>query len=568
MQDPYRLSMTVQAANGQTWKWGPDSPDGRDVPQDIETTTSLPGGHGTCTSSLFRDIRIDYADNNVLDTVRLYGPGSREATDGRKSVFEGFMSSFPRQHGAQFSIEPGAVGFAAALSFFPGFQRIYVDRSSGSWGDPPFNRKAGLAGLAIDFGSFSWSSDGGGLVCALPNQALGASVIAETWYQSPAGLNIGGFKYIGADTSLPASWEAPKLFIYADDALSAGENYALTLDSTLRSVTPTTARRYAFLREYSAGAAATPAAGANRRFSAVAVYGDHGITTRAIDATTPDGLYNCDIVADILAQTVPGVLNWTTGTGGSIEPNNTIVPHLVFSGPGTAQDALAKASGFGITPFLLPEWGVYDNRTFFWRSPDSSRLCWKARYDSGIKPRFDGETADDVINGVLVTFSDPAGITRVVGPPAQYWPTGVAIADSTDSSLVDTDPANPINEHADSTGGVKWGTLQLSQPCTTAGAIALGSMFLAIQSQPQRRGQIEISGLVGHPTITQGQPVYKMRAGDWLQLTDSESPELRRRIIGTRYSHPSRSITCDLDNRPFTLDALLEVLQADLVSLG
>jgi hypothetical protein len=315
-----------------------------------------------------------------------------------------------------------------------------------------------------------------------------------------------------------------------------------------------------------ATAGVTPGSGMQQSLSALAVYGT-SLTTRALSGE-PDGVYNCDVVADILAQTVPGVLNWTTGTGGSIEPNNTIVPHLVFSGPGTAQDALAKASGFGITPFLLPEWGVYDNRTFFWRSPDSSRLCWKARYDSGIKPRFDGETADDVINGVLVTFSDPAGITRVVGPPAQYWPTGVAIADSTDASLVDTDPANPINAHADSTGGVKWGTLQLSQPCTTAGAIALGSMFLAIQSQPQRRGQIEISGLVGHPTITQGQPVYKMRAGDWLQLTDSESPELRRRIIGTRYSHPSRSITCDLDNRPFTLDALLEVLQADLVSLG
>jgi hypothetical protein len=178
MQDPYRLSMTVEAANGQTWKWGPDSPDGRDVPQDIETTTSLPGGHGTCTSSLFRDIRIDYADNNVLDTVRLYGPGSREATDGRKSVFEGFMSSFPRQHGAQFSIEPGAVGFAAALSFFPGFQRNYVDRASGSWGDPPFNRKAGLAGfgdrqsartsVVVEMAAAS--------SCALPNQALGASV--------------------------------------------------------------------------------------------------------------------------------------------------------------------------------------------------------------------------------------------------------------------------------------------------------------------------------------------------------------------------------------------------------
>jgi hypothetical protein len=567
MQDPYRLSMTVQAANGQTWKWGPDSPDGRDVPQDIETTTSLPGGHGTCTSSLFRDIRIDYPDNNVLDTVRLYGPGSREATDGRKSVFEGFMSSFPRQHGAQFSIEPGAVGFAAALSFFPGFQRVYVDRSVGAWGDAPLWRRRELAAALLPLGGVPVTTSNGGVTWdPVSGQALATNDTTELWYESPAGTKVVKLGYKGARTGTWTNFDAPTL--YASDSLAAPSSFdsqAITLDDTLRTATLATARAGLMLRT-SVTAGVTPGSGMQQALSALAVYGT-SLTTRALSGE-PDGVYNCDVVDDILAQTVPGVLNWTTGTGGSIEPNNTIVPHLVFSGPGTAQDALAKASGFGITPFLLPEWGVYDNRTFFWRSPDSSRLCWKARYDSGIKPRFDGETADDVINGVLVTFSEPGGVTRVVGPPAQYWPTGVALADTTDASLIDTDPANPINAHADSTGGVKWATLNLSQPCTTQGAIDFGALFLAIQSQPQRRGQIEISGLVGHPTITQGQPVYKMRAGDWLQLTDSESPELRRRIIGTRYSHPTRSITCDLDNRPFTLDALLEVLQADLVSLG
>jgi hypothetical protein len=567
MQDPYRLSMTVTAANGQTWKWGPDSPDGRDVPQDIETTTSLPGGHGTCTSSLFRDIRIDYADNNVLDTVRLYGPGSREATDGRKSVFEGFMSSFPRQHGAQFSIEPGAVGFAAALSFFPGFQRNYVNRDVGAWGDAPLWRRREIAtGGAPQGGVPSTTSNGGVTWDPVSGQALAINDQTQIWYQSPPGTTVVKLGYKGARTGTWTNFEAPTL--YATDSLdtpSAFDSQAITLDDTLRTATLATQRAALMLRTY-ASAGVTPGSGMQQSLSALAVYGT-SLTTRALSGE-PDGVYNCDVVADILSQTVPGVLNWTTGTGGSIEPNTTIVPHLVFSGPGTAQDALAKASGFGITPFLLPEWGVYDNRTFFWRSPDSSRLCWKARYDSGIKPRFDGETADDVINGVVVTFSEPGGVSRVVGPPAQYWPTGVALADTTDSSLVDTDPANPINAHADSTGGVKWATLNMSQPCTTQGAIDFGALFLAIQSQPQRRGQIEISGLVGHPTITQGQPVYKMRAGDWLQLTDSESPELRRRIIGTRYSHPTRSITCDLDNRPFTLDALLEVLQADLVSLG
>jgi hypothetical protein len=234
MQDPYRLSMTVQAANGQTWKWGPDSPDGRDVPQDIETTTSLPGGHGTCTSSLFRDIRIDYADNNVLDTVRLYGPGSREATDGRKSVFEGFMSSFPRQHGAQFSIEPGAVGFAAALSFFPGFQRNYVDRDSRCLG-----RRAALAsardrdgrraaGRRADHDQQRRRDLGPGLRAGAGDQRRRR----ELWYQSPAGTKVVKLGYKGARTGTWTNFEAPTL--YATDSLDTHERLRLAGDHARR----------------------------------------------------------------------------------------------------------------------------------------------------------------------------------------------------------------------------------------------------------------------------------------------------------------------------------------------
>lgn len=555
MLDPYRLSLQVESAGGPTYKWGPDSPDGRNVPQDLEFTTAQPGGYKDLQSSLLREFVRTSPDTNLLDRVRVSAPGGR-------TVFDGFFTSFPKQQGQAPTVAPAAIGWAGLLMFTRGFQRIYVDRDLSAWGSMPLNEQIRVAAVPGDIGSFSWSNDAGGLICALPNQAIPANAERSVWYTCPAGAGVGKLMYIGAQTVVAAVAAAAFISSTQDSYFGGAEVLAPTLDGTLRTLTPSAARRY-LAATLSFASAGTPAAGNNRRYSALAVYGNHGLTTRPIDASTPDGLYNSDIVADIVRQTTPE-LNFTTGAGGSIESNTQIVPHLAFKDPIAAADAIARASAFGIDPFTIPEWGVYNDKQFFWRSPDPDRLCWQARLSDGAKPRLEGRQADDQVNGVLVSFSDPSGIRRIVGPPAAYWPTGVALADTTDATLVDSSADNPVNAHG---LGPKWAKLELSQTATTAGAIALGAIFLAIQSQPQRRGQIELTGLVRHPTISQPQAVYNVKAGDYVRITDSSESDVNRRVIATRYSHATRTLTADIDNTPFTLDALLEAMQASLVGV-
>ena len=62
----------------------------------------------------------------------------------------------------------------------------------------------------------------------------------------------------------------------------------------------------------------TPASGSpfSRTFTAISVYGDHGLTTYAIDSSTPDGVLASDVVADLLTRTAP-LLTFTTGPNGS-----------------------------------------------------------------------------------------------------------------------------------------------------------------------------------------------------------------------------------------------------------
>lgn len=555
MGSPDRLSVRIEHASGALSRWAADEPDSANVPQGISFGTSIPGGHKDAQCSLSRRIDRDYPDLGLFDTVVFYGPGGDVA-------FEGRIQQLPRSHGDSFGIQVGAVGWAAHLRDDPSFKEVYRDRDLSKWREPSRPRLSGLISVAVNP-----QTDGGvvhdetsGLPALEEAMAGGWTGVQrnERWYDPGAGLLVDKVYY---------DWERnPNVAAHATDAnwgvavathtQDDGGTFETTGDlhatgTQTGTFIPATKRR--FLNVYLDYAISGGVAQARYAiyWRQLIVYGTHGLTVRG---TEPDaGLYASDVVADIVGRAAPK-LTFTTGTGGTIEPTSFAVPHLVFADPVTAEDAILETN-----KFHLYEWGVWEGRRFFYRPPDPDRLTWTARLSEGAHLDLEGAQADDLYSGVVVTYPTFDGQTKAVGPPGSG-------ADGEDATLEDTNVANPVVAH----GLRRWKPLQVSAPTSQAGAISIGAVWLAEQKIPQRRGTLVVRPrqlgdvpMVEHPTAGR-QPIWKIRAGDWVRIADHPADDPRR-IIETRYDHDSRTLTASLENTVWKLEALLERLNVGLV---
>lgn len=530
------LAISVTHADGRVTRWGPDEPGSIDIPADLTFSTSIPGGFKDLQCSLLRRIDISYADEALFDSIRVYGPGNR-------TVWEGLVQQLPKSHGDSFGTTPGAVGWSAALTWDPSFREVYVDRDMSHWTEATLLRRRAMAAGGFPVGQIPVTIGGGGVSWTPPNTALPANERTEIMYDIGPGLEITRIEYRGQQTGTFTNFEAPAIYTSATESLTSPSSEALTLDDVLRGATSFTDNRYAMLRA-AVTTATTPAAGLEQSYDILAVYSS--VVTSAAWAVAGDdgvrGVLASGVIADILSRTAP-ILDPS-----GIEDTDYAIPHLVFQDPTTAADAIALINGYHAY-----DWGVYENKVFFFRQPDPAALTWEARLSDGAHLDLEGDTAEQIFNGVYVVYQDGTGKTRTVGPSG-------ATADDTDAALEDTSDENPINAHD---LGRRWGLLQLSVPTNLQGATTLGVVWLAQHSLPQRRGTLTLTGTVAHPTRGKV-PVWEVRAGDYIRISD-HSNDVARKVIETSYSYGTDTITCTLDNTAPKLEALLERLGAGII---
>jgi hypothetical protein len=484
---------------------------------------------------------VDRPDEQTFATVTVYDIGG-------SIVWRGRFRQFPRKHGNEYTVEPGAEGWIAHLTDRKDARALYRDMDINRWGEWSLARQETYRGLGFNPGAWNpdvMRNDAGSPAIkfsatgAIPKSSLerlydaGGGLVVESLY---CGLTLRGLTGATAELSVTARSTTDD---NATGELSSSEQKA---NSSI-SYTPTTAQRVMKLVvEWSASGGAT-GTGYAVEFSDPVVYGDHGLTLRGTEPNA--GFYISDLVEHAV-QTWAPKLNVE-----DIDTNTVVVPHVTFLDP---TDAGVMVQTFNRA--ALWDYGVYGRERFFFRQSDPDRLTWKLRLDKGTTLHFDGATGDEIINGVCVFYPDPSGRTKSVGPVG-------ALVDTEDASLSTDDASNPANKY----GLTKHDAIQLSDPCVEETAILIGQLYLAQRSIPQRRGEVTVSGMTAIHPRKGLRPSFEIRAGDYVQIVDSNDDLLGapRRVVDTDYEHDTRANQLTLDNRPDTVESLLALLGAELI---
>ena len=526
------IAASLTLTDGRIIRFGGDETDTENVPSDISFDTSIPGGFGAASITLPKPANLYKDDAKLFSDVTVYGPG-------RKVLYEGYVVGVPQVGAGEIQLE--LAGWSTVLDRIQTFRQIFVDRDLSRWGEASRARRIAILAHTNSIEGPSAESDVESELPALTLTAEAGSSYPwrEGWYDAGAGVAVESIYYDMTSLSLAAYVGQFQASVNDATATYAGSDLLTGTDSAASGTyTPTVPTRYGVITFYTTGTVSTKDQSMTLR--RLAVFGDHGLTKRG---TAPDeGYYGSDIVNYAIGQSP---LNATLGD--SIEETSFVIPHSAYYDDVSLTQVIEDMTILGGSQNVPNEWGVYEDRTFFWRSPGTYGRTWHVRRDEVATPSSEGPDADRRVAGVKVLYQDGAGTTLSVGPPGSN-------ADYETSDLLDVDPDNPAHRIP---GAYALESVGIT---TQQGAINIGTLVLNERNRLQWRGNVELQGEVLDANGNT-YPVSEVRAGDQIVIDDSEdlSP---RPVNATTYEHSSMSTSASIGARADTLEALLSQLSA------
>lgn len=539
---PLAVDATGVAPNGHSFRWGRDAPNAADRLTGARWSDTMPGGFDRGGAVLARDPGVDYSDLARLSTITFRGSGG-------EAVGEYRLERAPRVSGERMSVSPDLAGWQAHLEDDRSASCIYRDADLSRWTGPSAARRLSLINSSAPHqsdASTAWDTSASALILSLQG-AWGGGVTprCEAWYDAGAGNKVGSV--VGGFQGWPdPNWQ---LFAAVSDANGVVQEKTADLYTAASgsfAFNPTSRFRWAWL-QWTYGA--TPSGADGSTFSVrttPVVYGDHGLPVVGTEPAA--GLLASDIVAHAVGRWAP-LLQFSVGAGGTIAPSAFPIPHATFTEFTTVAQIVQE-----VIKYELPDWAVWEDRAF-WMHPRGARgRSWVARVaPAGLEET--GPQIDRVWNGILVSFTDPDGSTRVVGPPGSG-------ADVEDAQLLDADPDNPANQ----LNMRRWDILSMGMVSTAGAATQVGARFLQESKRLSTAGRARFVGYVEDSSGIVW-PYHAVRAGDTVAFVNSADPSPRR-IVQSDKDADSRTCTVDLDSPPDGLGALLARLGVVLVPLG
>ena len=538
---PLDLVVEATTLDGARTTWGRGEPDPGRRPSGIWFKTKRGDGFADSSITLPRRVDRDYADIQLLASLALVGAGGDVAYEGR-------MAGNPRVLDLGHTMQVLAAGWMSHAKDRK-FREIYVDRDHARWRDAGTQRRLNLASsYQLNPASAAADSTNGNprIAMSIPGITDGAYLV-DAWYDA-GGIPIGSLFYDWAASgninlgNANYQWQA-----YLGDKDDGSAPFDQTADlSTAYSgsgtlAATTASRRFAWLQFLWS----TTTHGLGGSASAivawkVAVYGNHGLTKRAIATGEPDGVFAADVIRDVATRWCPML-----GTAG-VKDTSYPIGQLAFIDPVYPHDAFMVAN-------RPHRWSlsVWEDRQLHYEPVDLTDYDWEVRLsDHGVSFEPTGETIQELANGISVTYTDVATRVRQVLTPEDT------------PELADTNPDNP----ATLAGYPLWQELELSWPATRADAIEIGRAALVEFNRPKAGGTIRLRGHVrdraGH-----WQPVWKMRADQRLIISDFPNDAVRL-IQETHYEHDRYEQRVTVERPTQRIDAVMDRFADALAANG